>query len=166
MMSPSETAPALRTLFIAEDSRYSLRALQRKLRRWPVPHELMVARDGQEAIEMLCPSRPEGHQSYVRPGSPIAEPAAVVPDILLLDLNMPRVSGLELLAHLRGVPRFDGVPVVILTTSNSPYDIDQAEALGVDAYLIKDTSPPEICDVLDALLTPQKPPPDARAEGI
>lgn len=132
--------PAPKTLFVAEDSRYSIRALKRKLRHWPVPHQMVIARDGQEAIEMLYPVDPDE-------GAPM-------PDILLLDLNMPRVSGLEVLSFLRSRPRYAGVPVVILTTSDSHYDMDHAAALDVDAYLIKDASDTDICGVLNALLNP------------
>ena len=65
-----------------------------------------------------------------------------------------RVSGLEVLSFLRSRPRYAGVPVVILTTSDSHYDMDHAAALDVDAYLIKDASDTDICGVLNALLNP------------
>ncbi|SFC70842.1 response regulator [Spirosoma endophyticum] len=60
-----------------------------------------------------------------------------LPDLVLLDLNMPRMGGLEALRHIRADPTYDRLPVVILTTSDSDGDRQQAYDLKADGYLVK-----------------------------
>lgn len=62
---------------------------------------------------------------------------APLPQLVLLDLNMPRVHGMEILAYLRGAPRWQHVPVVVLTTSNAPKEREQCLALGASDFLVK-----------------------------
>ncbi len=62
---------------------------------------------------------------------------ARVPDVILLDLNMPRKSGDEVMRHLRRSARCSSVPVVVVTSSDSPKDRDRAAKLGVSAYFHK-----------------------------
>jgi len=70
---------------------------------------------------------------------------AALPDLVVLDLNLPKVSGREILSAIRATPAFEPVPVVIWTSSNARVDRVQLEALGVARYLIK---PPEIQDLV------------------
>lgn len=60
-----------------------------------------------------------------------------LPDLVLLDLNMPRMGGLEALKHIREDRAYDGMPIVILTTSDSDADRQQARALRATDYLVK-----------------------------
>ncbi|MEO8131311.1 MAG: response regulator, partial [Bryobacteraceae bacterium] len=60
-----------------------------------------------------------------------------MPDLILMDLNMPKVSGLELLRKLRSSTRFKQVPIAICTSSNSPEDREEAMSLGIDGYIAK-----------------------------
>lgn len=62
------------------------------------------------------------------------------PDLILLDLNMPRLDGRETLRILRSDPRFRRVRIVVLTTSDSPQDIRESYDLGADSYIIKPSS--------------------------
>jgi len=82
-----------------------------------------VAADGVEALEFL---RKEGPHS-----------AAPRPDLILLDLNMPRMSGRELLAHIKGDPNLRRIPVVILTTSDAETDIVTSYDLHANCFLTK-----------------------------
>ena len=62
------------------------------------------------------------------------------PDIIVMDLNLPKVHGKEILKEIKSVPVYDKIPVVILTTSSSPEDKKYTLSLGADDYLIKPTT--------------------------
>ncbi|HYZ86955.1 MAG TPA: response regulator [Bryobacteraceae bacterium] len=62
------------------------------------------------------------------------------PDLILLDLNLPKIEGLDVLRSLRATPGLDRVPIGILTSSQSPYDQAKAQAAGADRYIQKPTS--------------------------
>lgn len=78
-------------------------------------------RDGDEAVQMLLSG--DGNASEY--------------DLLILDLNMPRVGGLEVLSRVRGVPAWRKTPILVLTSSLSPQERDQAKNLGADEYVRK-----------------------------
>src|SRR5258708_26589042 len=86
-----------------------------------------VARDGAEALEYLFPT-----------GAP--RPA---PSVVLLDLKLPRVDGLEVLRRLRADERTRGIPVVVLTSSGEQRDLQQIAEIGVESYVRKPVSFPE-----------------------
>ena len=69
---------------------------------------------------------------------------APLPDLIVLDLNLPKASGKEILAKIRATPAFNPIPVVIWTSSNARVDRTQVEELGVARYLVK---PPEFRDL-------------------
>lgn len=85
--------------------------------------ELMVVHDGEQAIDFI--RRREGFESV---------PA---PDLIVLDLNLPKSDGSEVLRQVRSSEEFRSIPVVILTSSDSPSDRACAEQLGASAYLTK-----------------------------
>lgn len=62
-----------------------------------------------------------------------------LPDLVILDLKMPRVDGLDVLGFIRETPAIQHLPVVVLTTSDSPFDMDLAEVLQANDYLMKGT---------------------------
>jgi CheY-like chemotaxis protein len=80
-----------------------------------------VARDGEEALE------------WIRRW----EAGAALPVVILLDLKLPRVNGLEVLRNLKTHPSFSAIPVVILTTSSEDSDVKTAYALGANSYIVK-----------------------------
>ena len=82
--------------------------------------------DGAEALDYL----------FGR-GRHAARDGASLPAVVLLDLNLPKLSGREVLQALRADPRTRGLPVVVLTTSAEPFDIDDVYALGVNSYIQK-----------------------------
>lgn len=118
-------------ILLAEDSEFSVRDLTRKLRAWDEPHRLTVVRDGQSAIDRLDPGL-----SVIAPG---------LPDLVILDVLMPRVDGLEVLAHIRETPGLEDLSVVMLTTSDSPFDMDLAGVLQANDYLVKGADARTIC---------------------
>jgi two-component system, chemotaxis family, response regulator Rcp1 len=85
--------------------------------------DLIVIADGGMALDLF------------RKESSLAHPD--VPDLVILDLNLPKASGREILAEMRAARVFANVPVVVWTSSNSPRDRSQLEALRVDRYVVK-----------------------------
>ncbi len=105
-----------------EDDEVMRMALQRAARKAGLRHPLHAARDGVEALASL---RGEGR------------PALPMPRCLLLDLNLPRMDGLELLRELRGDPLLAATPVYVLSTSSSCEDVRAAFAHHVAGYFVK-----------------------------
>lgn len=91
-----------------------------------IANPLVVMRDGVEALDYL----------FAR-GEHAERDPRVMPSIVLLDLNLPRLDGREVLQAIRADPRTRSLPVVVLTTSTEPFDIEAAYALGVNSYIRK-----------------------------
>jgi CheY-like chemotaxis protein len=83
--------------------------------------QLISVRDGQAAVQLLL-NPPPGQRR---------------PDLVLLDLNLPRMDGREVLAILRGDPRFRSLPVVVFSSSDAPHDIKDAYDRGANCYVVK-----------------------------
>ena len=95
-------------------------------RRAALAHPLTIFSDGQQPIDYLA-----GHGEF-------ADRAAHPwPALLLLDLNLPRKSGHEVLAWVRAQPQFAPLPIAILSSSNQKKDLDRARALGATDYFVK-----------------------------
>ena len=90
------------------------------------PHRLHVLSDGAEAVDYL-----------LRRGRHAAREAADLPALVLLDLNLPRLDGREVLQAIRADDATRCLPVVVLTTSAEPCDVEQAYALGANSYIQK-----------------------------
>ncbi|WP_019587876.1 response regulator [Deinococcus apachensis] len=113
------TSPAFpKHLLLVEDNEHDVELARAALEESEVRCEVTVARDGQEALDLL---RGAGSQ----------------PDLVLLDLNMPRVSGHEVLRAVKGDAALRHVPVVVFTTSNEASDRDACAAAGADDYVLK-----------------------------
>jgi CheY-like chemotaxis protein len=114
------------TVLLVEDNPRDVRLTQRAFVQTGLPHELRVVRDGDEALRYL---RREG--SYKDPS------ISPRPDVILMDLNLPRMSGHEVLDCLKQDTRFKQIPVIVLTTSGRPDDVRLAYEAGANAYLLK-----------------------------
>jgi CheY-like chemotaxis protein len=114
------------TILYVEDSPDDVLFVERALRKVAPGVRLHVIADGQAAIDYFDPAA----QPQLPPGS-LA--------LVLLDLNLPGRSGLEVLAHIRKNSRIPAVPVVMFSASNQPKDIDACYTEGCNAYLIKPT---------------------------
>lgn len=113
-------------ILLAEDSRFSVREFQRKLEGWTRDHEVTVLHDGQETVDYLsADGRDHSHHA---------------PDVAVLDLKMPRLNGIEVLSFIRSQEATCDLPVIVLTTSESPHDMDVTAALDANEYLLKDAS--------------------------
>ncbi|WP_027079455.1 response regulator [Luteimonas mephitis] len=91
-----------------------------------VANRLEVAGDGAEALDYLFA---RGRYAHRDPGD--------LPAIVLLDLNLPKVDGREVLQAIRANERTRALPVVVLTTSTEPFDVEASYALGVNSYIRK-----------------------------
>lgn len=111
-------------LVIIEDNPADVRLFREALEFSKIDVEVNHLRDGITAIAML--------RSREEPWNP-------PPDIVFLDLNMPRLSGFEVLEILRGTPECDGVRIVVFTSSQSPADAEKATRLKADRFVRKPT---------------------------
>jgi CheY-like chemotaxis protein len=75
------------------------------------------------------------------------------PDIIFLDLNMPRLNGKELLVAIKKMKGYQNVPVIVYSTSSSPVDINKCMELGADGYMIKHNSFKQLCNDLKEVLS-------------
>ena len=110
-----------RPILLVEDNPVDVDLTRRAFARQKISNPIEVARDGEEAVAWI--DRWEA-----------GEPRPVV---ILLDLKLPRVSGLEVLRRLKTHPQFSSIPVVILTTSSEESDVKSAYALGANSYIVK-----------------------------
>lgn len=98
----------------------------RALRRSSVPCEVKIVRDGAEALDyLLCQGRYKGHTFEA------------LPDLVLLDLRLPKIDGLEVLRRIRSHERTKDLKVVVLTASEAEQDLVHAYGLGATSYLRK-----------------------------
>lgn len=126
---------ALRILLV-EDSPSDVRLIREALKETPLDVQITVARDGIEAMEYL-------HQS--------ADGMVNRPDIILLDLNLPRKNGREVLAEVKSTPRLKQIPVLIMTSSKADEDVTQAYDLNANCYIAKPGNLQEYVDVVRSI---------------
>ncbi|MGI4761165.1 MAG: response regulator [Janthinobacterium lividum] len=122
-LTTADTASA-RSVLLVEDDIFDTMTAQKSFARFSVPHVLHTAFNGEEALDMLLGRR----------GTPAIAP---LPEVILLDLNMPRMNGLEFLAVVRATPELAHLPVFITTTSALDPDREAAARLGVSGYILK-----------------------------
>jgi CheY-like chemotaxis protein len=113
----SDTVPIL----LIEDNPMDVDLTRRAFIRHNLANPLSVARDGEEALDLIDAWR-------------VGE---TVPSVILLDLKLPKINGLEVLRVIRAHPVFGTVPVVVLTSSAEDGDINEAYALGANSYIVK-----------------------------
>ncbi|HWV59004.1 MAG TPA: response regulator [Longimicrobiales bacterium] len=121
-MSGTPSTAAVEILLV-EDNPGDVRLTREALREGKVRNNLNVVPDGEKAL------------AYLRREGPYAD--AVRPDLILLDLNLPRMSGREVLEAIKAEPRFRSIPVVILTSSEAEQDIVRAYQLNANCYVTK-----------------------------
>lgn len=121
-------------LLLVEDDDLDVMNVHRALSQAPEIASITVARDGVEALNVL------------RSGGLALERL-----VILLDLRMPLMSGLDVLRHLRADPRFKRLPTVVLTTSDDPRDRDAAFCLGAAGYFVKPAAPGRFRQIMDAM---------------
>ena len=120
-------------VLVVEDNPDDVELTLRALKRMHLTNPVHVARDGVEALEILL-------------GDGTSRPP--LPRVVLLDLKLPRVGGLEVLARLREEERTRTLPVVVLTSSREEPDVKKAYALGVNSYVVKPVEFEKFVDVV------------------
>ena len=135
-----EHPPQSAVLLLAEDDDDDFLLVQEALQESRVLHELYRVKDGEEAMNFLLRRGP-----YQKPQ------AAPTPALILLDLNMPRKDGHEVLREIKSNPALRHIPVVILTTSKAEADIVCSYDLGVNSFIRKPGSFQGLVGALQAL---------------
>jgi two-component system response regulator len=115
-----------RVLLLVEDNPNDEELTLRAFRKVNVANPIAVVRDGAEAIDWLLGT-----------GAHAGRDPLDTPAVILLDLKLPKISGLEVLRRLRADERTKLVPVVVLTTSNEDRDVIESYALGANSYIRK-----------------------------
>lgn len=109
---------ALRAILLVEDNPDDERLTIRALKRGNIANDILVARNGEEALTMVLN-------------------VEVLPSVVLLDLKLPKIDGLEVLRRIRANERTHLLPVVILTSSSEERDIVESYSLGANSYVRK-----------------------------
>jgi CheY-like chemotaxis protein len=115
-------------ILLAEDREDDILLVQRAFTKGEVSNPLFVVRDGDEAISYLSGIGKFGNRAEYP-----------LPDLLLLDLKMPRVDGFEVLRWVRQQPGFSSLRVVVLTASDQIRDVNTAYRLGANSFMVKPT---------------------------
>jgi CheY-like chemotaxis protein len=115
----------LKPILLVEDNPNDLELTLIALERSQLANEVVVVRDGADALD------------YLHARAPYASREQGNPAVVLLDLKLPKVDGMEVLAEIRGNPALKSIPVVMLTSSREEQDLIRSYELGVNAYVVK-----------------------------
>jgi len=113
------------TILLVEDDPGHARLIERNLRRAHITNDIVMLSDGQQAIDYLFKER-----AY-------REATHVMPLLMLLDLNLPQLDGYQVLERIKADERTRHIPVLILTTTDEPHEIERCYALGCNVYITK-----------------------------
>ena len=127
-------------ILVAEDEVNDVMLLQRAFAQARVKAPIYFAQDGQEVMDYL-----EGKAPF---DNPVEYP---LPNLLLLDLRLPRVSGFEVLEWLRGHPTLNRLLVVVFSESGEARDVTRAYSLGANAYIFKPREADELVRIVERL---------------
>jgi two-component system response regulator len=144
-----------KTILLVEDNTSDIELTQRALSKSRIANEMVVVQDGQEALDYIF-----GAGAYA------GRDVSVVPGVTLLDLHLPKVSGLDVLRAVRTDLRTRRMPVVILTSSNEERDVAAGYDLGVNSYIQKPVDFERFAEAVRTLglywLVLNEPPPKAQ----
>lgn len=108
------------TILLVEDDYLDVESVKRALKKQQINHVLHVAHNGVDALNMLT-----------------REEDKIIPDIILLDINMPKMNGIEFLRIIKNYYSFKNIKIFVITTSGEEYDKMLAQNLGVTGYILK-----------------------------
>lgn len=122
-------------ILLVEDDQVDVLKVKRAFRELQVRNPLHIAHDGEEALQHLH------------------DPERQRPGLILLDLDLPRMNGLEFLRHARRDSSLEGIPVVVLTTSSEENDLQEGYRLQIAGYMVKPMEYGEFLDLMQAIDT-------------
>lgn len=125
-------------ILLADDNANDIELTQRALSQYKLANEIIVVRDGAEALDFLYR---RGNFSSRHESDPL---------VVLLDIKMPKMDGIEVLRTMKAEPRFQFIPVVMLTSSRQGPDVEECYKLGANAYVVK---PVDFAQFADAVTT-------------
>ena len=137
MSANGETEINKKIIFLVEDNKADIRLIQEALKNSSVPHQIITVRNGMDAM------------AYLRQEGDYAE--AIRPDLILLDLNLPKKDGREVLAEIKSDPDLKRIPVVVLTTSRNEDDIFHSYNLHVNCYITKSRNISELFQIVKGI---------------
>jgi len=115
-----------KTILLVEDNLDDVDLTLRAFKKNNILNPITVARDGEEAVKLLCGEEADGEGSRIP-----------LPQVVLLDLKLPKIDGLEVLRRIRAHPRTRLLPVVVLTSSREERDLIDSYARGANSYIQK-----------------------------
>jgi CheY-like chemotaxis protein len=124
-------------VLIAEDSKFDQMILKRAFAAAAILQEPRFVNDGEALLAYLEQSLGE---KPLLPEPPAADPDSPVPDLVLLDLHMPRLNGREALRQIRQNDRFKHIPIIMLTNSSDERHIQELYRIGANSYIVKPSS--------------------------
>ncbi|MEM7726341.1 MAG: response regulator [Cyanobacteria bacterium P01_A01_bin.45] len=132
-----ETDTKHKIILLVEDNKAHVRLIQEALKDSSIPHQMLNVKDGIEAMSFL---HHEGEYQK-----------APRPDLILLDLNLPKKDGREVLSEIKADPILKRIPVVVLTTSHNEDDISQSYDLHVNCYITKSRNLNELFQIVKGI---------------
>jgi two-component system, response regulator len=124
-------------ILLIEDSPTDLELALRVFRKHRIANRIEVARDGEEALDFLFGE-----------GAHAGRATVVIPKVILLDLKLPKIGGIEVLRRIKSDPRTRTIPIVILTSSREEKDLLESYQLGVNSYIVKPVDFDQFSDCL------------------
>lgn len=116
-------------ILLVEDNPDDLEMTLHALTKGKVANRIQIARDGAEALDFIFCEGPFSERLIEE-----------TPRVIMLDLKLPKVDGMEVLRRVKADPRTQRIPVVILTSSNEEVDVEASYALGVNSFIVKPVS--------------------------
>ncbi len=133
----SGMVPKMVRFLMVEDDPGHARLIRRNLERAGIPNAVTHFEDGQAILDYFFGEDGESH--------------ALEPSLILLDLNLPKVDGFEVLRQLKNYERTRAIPVIILTTTDNPREIDRCYELGCSVYITKPVEYEQFADSIRKL---------------
>ncbi|GAA4372600.1 response regulator [Hymenobacter koreensis] len=128
----------MRSVLLVEDDFFDTMTVQKSFEKFNIPHKLHTAFNGLEALDLLL-------------GTNGTEAIRPLPEVILLDLNMPKMNGHEFLAELRTHEELRDIPVFVTTTSEMDEDQISTRELGVQGYIVKPIDFENTRDLVDSM---------------
>lgn len=131
---PGVLEPIYRTIFIIDDDVEDQEIFLEAVREVDPSINCSASTNGEEALEQLA----SGDR---------------LPDMIFLDLNMPKLNGKQILAGIKSIPRVSNIPVIMYSTSFAPRDLEEMQRVGAVHHLLKPSRFEDLCEALRQILT-------------